>query len=135
MTIWPDPNAQQHLVSPPAHELGRTIALATAEESRKMHDFTAAVHHSALVLGMGNGWRAAGSSAWALTSITGTAGGGLARLWLRPLRVEDGDVGMSSAAGWVRRVLLRGKVVGVYKSEYSGRAESGCGDGNHNGDS
>ena len=76
-----------------------------------MHDFTAAVHHSALVLGMGNGWRAAGSSAWALTSITGTGGAGLARLWLRPLRVEDGDVGMSSAAGWVRRVLLRGKVV------------------------
>ena len=97
-----------------------------------MHDFTAAVHHSALVLGMGNGWRAAGSSAWALTSITGTGGAGLARLWLRPLRVEDGDVGMSSAAGWVRRVLLRGKVVGVYKSEYSGRAESGCSDGDQN---
>ena len=99
-----------------------------------MHDFTAAVHHSALVLGMGNGWRAAGSSAWALTSITGTGGAGLARLWLRPLRVEDGDVGTSSAAGRVRRVLLRGKVVGVYQNKHNGRGDTPCGDGNHSGD-
>ena len=114
------------------HELGIAIALATAQDSRKMHDFATAVHHSALVLGMGNGWRAAGSSAWSLTSTTGAASAGLARLWLRPLRVEDGGASMSSAAEWVQRVLLRGKVVGVYKSEYSGRAESGCGDGNQN---
>ena len=78
-----------------------------------MHDFTAAVHHSALVLGMGNGWRAAGSSAWALTSITGTAGAGLALPWARPFCMEEDEVSMSSAAVWGRRVLLRVRMLGA----------------------
>ena len=96
------------------HELWRTIALAPAEESHKMHDRAAAVHHSAPVLCGSYGWCAASSSSSALVATTGTAGAGLGCPWLQPFRLEDDDVSMTSAAVWERRVLLRDLMLGAY---------------------
>ena len=96
------------------HELWRTIALTPAEESHKMHDRAAAVHHSAPVLYGSYGWCAASSSSPALAATTGTAGAGLGCPRLQPFRLEDDDVSMTSAAVWERRVLLRDPMLGVY---------------------
>ena len=74
----------------------------------------AAVHGSALVVGSSYRWCAAGSGGWALAPITGTAGAGLGCPGVRLFRVEDDDASMSSAAVWVRRVLLRVRMVGAY---------------------
>ena len=95
------------------HELWRTIALAPAEESHKMHDRAAAVHHSAPVLCGSYGWCAASSSSSALVATTGTAGAGLALPWARPFCMEEDEVSMSSAAVWGRRVLLRVRMLGA----------------------
>ena len=71
-------------------------------------------HGSALVVGSSYRWCAAGSGGWALAPITGTAGAGLGCPGVRPFRVEDDDASMTSAAVWVRRVLLRVRMVGAY---------------------
>ena len=96
------------------HELWRTIALTPAEESHKMHDRAAAVHHSAPVLCGSYGWCAASSSPSALAATTGTAGAGLGCPRLQPFRLEDDDASMTSAAVWERRVLLRDPMLGAY---------------------
>ena len=44
----------------------------------------------------------------------GTAGAGMGCPGVRLFRVEDDDASMSSAAVWVRRVLLRVRMVGAY---------------------
>ena len=95
------------------HELWRTIALAPAEESHKMHDRAAAVHHSAPVLRGSYRRCAATSHSWAPGSITGTAGVGLALPWAQPFCMEEGEVSMSSTAAWGRRVLLRVRMLGA----------------------
>ena len=91
MVIWPGHNARLYQGSPPAHELRRTIALASAEESLNMNDGAAAVHGSALVVGSSYRWCAAGSGGWALAPITGTAGAGLGCPGVRPFRVDLHD--------------------------------------------
>ena len=78
-----------------------------------MNDGAAAVHGSALVVGSSYRWCAAGSGGWALAPITGTAGAGLGCPGVRPFRVEDDDASMTSAAVWVRRVLLRVRMLGA----------------------
>ena len=114
MVLWPRPSPRYGLGSQPVHELWRTIALASAEESRNMNDGAAAVHGSALVVGSSYRWCAAGSGGWARAPITGTAGAGLGCPGVRLFRVEYDDASMSSAALWVRRVLLRVRMVGAY---------------------
>ena len=79
-----------------------------------MNDGATAVHGSALVVGSSYRWCAAGSGGWALAPITGTAGAGLGCPGVRLFRVEDDDASMTSAAVWVRRVLLRVRMVGAY---------------------
>ena len=113
MVLWPRPSPQYGLGSQPVHELWRTIALAPAEESHKMHDRAAAVHRSAPVLRGSYRRCAASSSSWAPGSITGTAGAGLALPWARPFCMEEDEVSMSSAAVWGRRVLLRVRMLGA----------------------
>ena len=113
MVLWPRPSPRYDLGSQPVHGLWRTIALASAEESLNMNDGAAAVHGSALVVGSSYRWCAAGSGGWALAPITGTAGAGLGCPGVRPFRVEDDDASMTSAAVWVRRVLLRVRMVGA----------------------
>ena len=83
-------------------------------ESLNMNDGATAVHGSALVVGSSYRWCAAGSGGWAATPITGTAGAGLGCPGVRPFHVEDDDASMTSAAVWVRRVLLRVRMVGAY---------------------
>ena len=95
------------------HELWRTIALAPAEESHKMHDRAAAVHRGAPVLRSSYRWCAASSSSSALGPTTGTAGAGLGCPRLQPFRLEDDEVSMTSAAVWGRRVLLRDRILGA----------------------
>ena len=114
MALWPRPNPRYGLGSQPVHELWRTIALAPAEESHKMHDRAAAVHRSAPVLRGSYRRCAASSSSWTLGSITGTAGAGLVLPWVQPFCMEEDDVSMSSAAAWGRRVLLRVRMLGAY---------------------
>ena len=96
------------------HELWRTIALAPAEESHKMHDRAAAVHHGAPVLRSCYRRCAASSSPSALAPTTGMAGAGLGCPRLQPFRLGDDDVSMTSAAVWGRRVLLRDRMLGAY---------------------
>ena len=79
-----------------------------------MNDGATAVHDSALLVGSYHGPCAAGSGGWAPALITDTAGAGLGCPGVRPFRVEDDDASMSSAAVWVRRVLLRVRMVGAY---------------------
>ena len=107
MVLWPRPSPQYGLGSQPVHELWRTIALAPAEESHKMHDRATVVHHGAPVLRSSYRWCAASSSPSALAATTGAAGAGLGCPRLQPFRLEDDDVSMTSAAVWERRVLLR----------------------------
>ena len=115
MALWPRPNPRYGLGSQPVHELWRTIALAPAEESHKMHDRAAAVHRSAPVLRGSYRWCAASSSSSALTPTTGMAGAGLGCPRLQPFRLGDGEVSMSSAAGGARaEVLLRDHMLGAY---------------------
>ena len=114
MVLWPRPSPRYGLDSQPVHELWRTIALAPAEESHKMHDRAAAVHHGAPVLRSSYRWCAASSSPSALGPTTGMAGAGLGCPRLQPFRLEDGDVSMSSAAVSWRRVLLRDRMLGAY---------------------
>ena len=114
MVLWPRPSPQYGLGSQPVHELWRTIALAPAEESHKMHDRAAAVHHGAPVLRSSYRWCAASSSPSALAPTTGMAGTGLGCPRLQPFRLGDDDVSMTSAAVWGRRVLLRGRMLGAY---------------------
>ena len=78
-----------------------------------MNDGATAVHGSALVVGSSYRWWAAGSGGWAPTPITGAAGAALGCPGVRPFRVEDDDASMTSAAVWVRRVLLRVRMVGA----------------------
>ena len=96
------------------HELWRTIALTPAEESHKMHDRAAAVHHGAPVLRSSYRWCAASSSPSALAPTTGMAGAGLGCPRLQPFRLGDDEVSMSSAAVSWRRVLLRDRMLGAY---------------------
>ena len=79
----------------------------------RAYDGAAAVHGSSLVVGSSYGSCAAGSGGWALAPITGTAGAALGSPGVRPFRVEDDDASMTSAAVWVRRVLLRVAMVGA----------------------
>ena len=79
-----------------------------------MNDGATAVHDSALLVGSSHGPCAAGSGGWAPTPITGAAGAALDCPGVRPFRVEDDDASMTSAAVWVRRVLLRVRMVGAY---------------------
>ena len=113
MVLWPRPSPQYGLGSQPVHELWRTIALAPVEESHKMHDRAAAVHHGAPVLRGSYRWCAASSSPSALTPTTGMAGAGLGCPRLQPFRLGDGEVSMSSAAVSWRRVLLRARMLGA----------------------
>ena len=78
-----------------------------------MNDGAAAVHGSAQEVGSSYRWCAAGFGGWTLAPITGTAGAGLGCPGVRPFRVEDDDASMTSAAVWVRRVLLRVRMVGA----------------------
>ena len=78
-----------------------------------MNDGATAVHGSALVVGSSYRWCAAGSGGWALIPITGTAGAVLGCPGVRLFRVEDDDASMTSAAVWVRRVLLRVRMGGA----------------------
>ena len=78
------------------HELWRTIALAPAEESHKMHDRAAVVHHGAPVLRSSYRWCAVSSSPSALAPTTGMAGASLGCPRLRPFRLGDDDVSMTS---------------------------------------
>ena len=94
-------------------ELWGTIALAPAEESHKMHDRAAVVHHGAPVLRGSNPWCAASSSSSALAPTTGVAGTGLGCPRLQPFRLGDGEVSMSSAAVSWRRVPLRARMLGA----------------------
>mgnify|MGYP004371378241 FL=1 len=96
------------------HELWRTIALTPAEESHKMHDRAAVVHHGAPVLRSSYRWCAASSSSSALAPTTGMAGAGLGCPRLQPFRSGDDDVSMTSAAVRGRRVLLRDRMLGAY---------------------
>ena len=73
-------------------ELWRTIALAPAEESHKMHDRAAAMHHGAPVLRGSYPWCAASSSSSALAPTTGVAGTGLGCPRLQPFRLGGDDV-------------------------------------------
>ena len=114
MVLWPRPSPQYGLGSQPVHELWRTIALAPAEESHKMHDRAAAVHHGAPVLRSCYRRCAASSSPSALAPTTGMAGAGLGCPRLQPFRLGDDDVSMTSAAVWGRRVLLRDRMLGAY---------------------
>ena len=107
MILWARPRPQYGLGSQPVHELWRTIALTAAEESHKMHDRAAAVHHGAPVLRSSYRWCAASSSPSALAPTTGMAGAGMGCPRLQPFRLGDDDVSMTSAAVWERRVLLR----------------------------
>ena len=95
-------------------ELWRTIALAPAEESHKMHDRAAAVHRSAPALRGSYRWCAASSSPSALAPTTGMAGTGMGCPRLQPFRLGDDEVSMSSAAVSWRRVLLRDHMLGAY---------------------
>ena len=94
-----------------------------------MNDGATAVHGSALVVGSSYRWRAAGSGGWALAPITGTAGAGLGCPGVRLFRVEDDDASMTSAAVWVRRVLLRVRMVGAYQMPCSQWPAIGSSDG------
>ena len=114
MVLWPRCSLQYGLDSQPVHELWRTIALAPAEESHKMHGHAAAVHRSAPVLRSSYRWCAASSSSSALAPTTGMAGAGLVSPRLQPFRLGDGEVSMSSAAVSWRRVLLRDRMLGAY---------------------
>ena len=114
MVLWPRPSPQYGLGSQPVHELWRTIALAPVEESHKMHDHAAVVHHGAPVLCSSYWWCAASSSSSTLAPTTGMAGAGLGYPRLQPFRSGDDDVSMSSAAVWGRRVLLRDRMLGAY---------------------
>ena len=114
MALWPRPNPRYGLGSQLVHELWRTIALAPAEESHKMHDRAAAVNRSAPVLRGSYRWCAASSSSSALAPTTGMAGAGLGSPRLQPFRLGDGEVSMTSAAVWGRRVLLRDHMLGAY---------------------
>ena len=114
MALRPRPSPRYGLGSQPVHELWRTIALAPAEESHKMHDRGAAVHHGAPVLRSSYRWCAASSSPSALAPTTGMAGASLGCPRLRPFRLGDDDVSMTSAAVWGRRVLLRDRMLGAY---------------------
>ena len=78
-----------------------------------MHDRAAAVHHGAPVLRSSYRWCAASSSPSALAPTTGMAGAGLDCPRLQPFRFGDGEVSMSSAAVWGRRVLLRDRMLGA----------------------
>ena len=78
------------------------------------NDGATAVHGSALVVGSSYQWCAAGSGGWAHAPITGMAGAGLGCAGVLLFRVEDDDASMTSAAVWVRRVLLRVRMVGAY---------------------
>ena len=78
-----------------------------------MNDGATVVHGTSLVVGSSYRWCAAGSGGWALAPITGAAGAALGCPWVRPFRVEDDDASMTSAAVWVRRVLLRVHMVGA----------------------
>ena len=95
-----------------------------------MNDGAAAVHGSALVVGSSYRWCAAGSGGWALAPITGTAGAGLGCPRVRPFRVEDDDASMTSAAVWVRRVLLRVRMVGALQIACTQGPLYRCNDGN-----
>ena len=79
-----------------------------------MNDGATAVHGTSLAVGSSYRWCAAGSGGWVLAPTTGTAGAGLGCPGVRPFRVEDDDASMTSAAVWVRRVLLRVCMVGAY---------------------
>ena len=114
MVLWPRPSPQYGLGSQPVHALWRAIALAPAEESHKMHDRAAAVHHGVPVLRSSYRWCAASSSSSALAPTTGMAGAGLGCPRLQPFRLGDDDVSMTSAAVWGRRVLLRDRMLGAY---------------------
>ena len=114
MVLWPRRSLQYGLDSQPVHELWRTIALAPAEESHKMHDRAAAVHHGAPMLRSSYRWCAASSSPSALAPTTGMAGAGLGCPRLQPFRLGHGEVSMSSAAVSWRRVLLRDRMLGAY---------------------
>ena len=114
MALWPRPNPRYGLGSQPVHELWRTIALAPAEESHKMHDRAAVVHHGAPVLRSSYRLCAASSSSSALAPTTGMAGAGLGCPRLQPFRSGDDYVSMTSAAVRGRRVLLRDRMLGAY---------------------
>ena len=114
MVLWPRPSPKYGLGSQQVHELRRTIALAPAEESHKMHDRAAVVHRSAPVLRSIYRWCAASSSSSALAPTTGMAGAGLGCPRLQPFRLVDDDVSMTSAAVRGRRVLLRDHMLGAY---------------------
>ena len=94
-----------------------------------MNDGAAAVHGSTLVVGSSYRCCAAGSGGWALAPITGTAAAALGCPRLPPFRVEDDDASMTSAVVWVRRVLLRVRMVGAFLMPCNQRPAIGSGDG------